>query len=124
MADKLEVLENEKRLKGSTLNQFAQSEASEARGRFSAISNPTVIGSEPTARYPQLPASSPWAGPDLVPTEPPLGYAIDALNPSDPEQSLSQDAALATPDPEPSQVPPLVERPGSGSFSSRIFRRF
>jgi hypothetical protein len=61
-ADRLEVLENEKRLRnqGSTFSQFAESEASTPLGRFNAISNPTIIGSKPSpaTQYPQGPAWS------------------------------------------------------------------
>jgi hypothetical protein len=63
----------------STLHQHGQSAADEiSQGRFAATGAPTVIGSEPTVRYPELP-SDPWSGTDPVPDEPPLGYRIDAM---------------------------------------------
>jgi hypothetical protein len=116
-AERRDVLENEKRLRASTLSQFAQSEAAEARGRFTAHEQSTVVGATPLPKYPQLPASSPWAGPDLVPTEPPLGYAIDELSALEPSSLPSP--AQAPPNPS-SQAPPLAdERLG---FSA--YRRF
>jgi hypothetical protein len=77
-----------------------------------------VIGSEPLARYPQLPASSPWAGPDLVPTEPPLGYAIDELSALEPSCLPSPAQAL----PSRSRAPPLANE-RLGSFGSPTYRR-
>jgi hypothetical protein len=78
--ERRQVVQNQRRLReqGSTFSRFAQADADQRRGRFDAHEKSTMIGSEPLPRYPQLPASSPWAGPDLVPTEPPLGYCIDA----------------------------------------------
>jgi hypothetical protein len=54
--DRLEVLENEKRLKGATLSQFAQADAAEARGRFTAHEQSKVIGSTLVPQYPAGPA--------------------------------------------------------------------
>jgi hypothetical protein len=128
--DRLDVLRNEQRLRnpGTTLNQFAESEANIDRGRFAAHEQSRVIGSEPLPRYPQLPASSPWAGPDLVPTEPPLGYAIDELVPLEPSPSPAQEPlgrlshAAEVPSSSSQALPPLHGE--LGSFSSRTYRRF
>jgi hypothetical protein len=49
--------------------------------RRERLAKPQIVGTEPSARYPHLPASSPWAGPDLVGVEPPLGVEINALEP-------------------------------------------
>jgi hypothetical protein len=117
-AERRDVLENEKRLRASTLSQFAQSEANTPRGRFAAHEQSRVIGTEAIPKYPAA-----FLQHDPVPQEPALGYAIDALNPSDPEQSfsLSQDA-LETPSPSSQVVSPLT---GEGlGFSQRAYRRF
>src|SRR6516225_3156316 len=109
--EKRRVLENDKQ--GST---FLDHTHNDTGGRFSAISNPTVIGTEPLPRYPQLPASSPWAGPDLVGDEPPLS--------DNPAADPSCEVALpreAPPDHARSQaLSPLAARARSGS----LFRRF
>jgi hypothetical protein len=71
-ADRLAALHNEtlqrKRAGASTLLDHVSNDSG---GRFAAIGKPTVIGSEPTAKYPTLPSSSPWSG-DGVGIEPPL----------------------------------------------------
>ena len=106
--EKRRVLENDKQ--GST---FLDHTHNDTGGRFSAISNPTVIGTEPLPRYPQLPASSPWAGPDLVGDEPPLSDN-PAADPSSTEVALPREE---TPNPERSQASlPLAAREGLGSF--------
>jgi hypothetical protein len=136
MEERREVVENERRLRnqGTTFSRFAQADADQRRGRFDEHEKATVNGSEPIVRYPQLPASSPWAGPDLVPTEPSLGYRINDLNPTDPPADPSDLASVPPPmvvqgnGPNPAlgdHAPtPLAERDaGLGSFS-RAFRRF
>jgi hypothetical protein len=125
MEERKSVLRNEQRLRnpGTTFSQFAESEATEARGRFTAHEQSRVIGSEPLPRYPQLPASSPWAGPDLVPTEPALGYAIDAQEPLGPPSSPVAQGNSGDPD-----APPITASSSSGLVSSAgrrpFFRRF
>jgi hypothetical protein len=71
-ADRLEVLENDKRVKGSTFSQFAESDATPL-GRFSAISNPTIIGATKVPNYPAGPA---WCAGDQG-LEPPTGVNIN-----------------------------------------------
>jgi hypothetical protein len=94
----------------STFSQFAQSQADdETGGRFAARGKPMMVGSEQMVRYPQLPASSPWAGPDPVPVEPPTGYAIDEMVPLEPA-SLAQ-APGGSPD-APSSASSMSERGG------------
>jgi hypothetical protein len=136
MKEKRDVLRNDRRVReqGSTFSQFAQSEADTPRGRFDAHEKSTVIGSEPLPRYPQLPASSPWAGPDLVPTEPALGVDVNALEPcGEPHELKAIEPpslpASARPNPAPQHAtpptPPLAGEhvAGLGPFSSRVFRR-
>jgi hypothetical protein len=59
----------------STYAAFAQAEADQPRGRFSAIDKNEVIGSAPVPQYPPLPQNSPWSN-DPVPSEEPLGYSV------------------------------------------------
>jgi hypothetical protein len=73
--EKRRVLENDRK---ATFFQFAQSAATEIGGRFATQAKQTVVGTTPSP-YPQLPSSSPWAGPDPVPDEPPTGYRVDDL---------------------------------------------
>ena len=69
---------------GLTMHGFAQSEANADLGRYGAIGKPTVIGSQPAVKYPQLPSSSPWSGAQPQPgPEPPLSaYDNPALESS------------------------------------------
>ena len=73
---------------GSTY--FAHTHDETGGGRFGAISNPTINGSEPIVRYPELPASTSFHH-DPVPAEPSLGVEIDRL--TDPEQVLDTQLA-------------------------------
>jgi hypothetical protein len=138
MEEKREVLANERRLRnpGTTFSQFAQSEAAEGRGRFTAHEQSKVVGSEPLPRYPQLPASSPWAGPDLVPTEPVLGVDINEMEPVGQPHELKASRAVLEPLP-PAQepldrvmtakaTPSASEKSplGAEGFSQRAYRRF
>jgi hypothetical protein len=78
-AERLEVLENEKRLKGTTLSRFGQSEADTPRGRFSEQGKSTQIGStpNPASQYPKGPA---WTAADQG-TELSLGVDINKVEP-------------------------------------------
>jgi hypothetical protein len=51
---------------------------SDLGGRFATTEHQTITGVVSPAP-PPLPANSPWHGSDPVPTEPPLGYRIDAM---------------------------------------------
>jgi hypothetical protein len=61
----------------------------DAGGRFAAVNAASVVGAEPLVTYPQLPSSSPWAGPDPVPDEPPLGYEVNRLTDHELEPSMT-----------------------------------
>ena len=76
MADKLEVHENEKRLReqGST---FLAHTHNDVGGRFAAISSPVVVGERQIPNYPQGPA---WCAADQE-LEPPLGVDLNAIEP-------------------------------------------
>ena len=73
-------------LDGTTMHQHAVSQADElAQGRFRSQGVPTVTGATPAQQIPQLPSSSPWSGASPGPgLEEPLGYDINALEPSVP----------------------------------------
>jgi hypothetical protein len=77
---------------GTTFHQHAINDADIPRGRFSAISNATVVGSTAIPQYPQ--ASAPFQS-DPVPDEPPLSFDNPALEPS---SSCSAQAPGPTPD--------------------------
>jgi hypothetical protein len=100
----------------STFSTFAEAEANQHKGRYSAELAQTVIGSDPIPKYPALP-SGPWSGEDLVGQEPPLGYSVDG---SRPEQS-SVFPAPALPNPTAPSDPLDVERLGLGSSSPQRF---
>jgi hypothetical protein len=145
-AERLDVLENEKRLKrGSPLSKgtsarggstFLSHTHNDIGGRFAAISSPVVVGEK---KIPQYPAA--YLQHDPVPDEPSLGYRINDLNPTDPpaepsdlapavspsvvqgsvELEPSSNPAQATPSSS-SQVPPLANE--ELGFSQRAYRRF
>jgi hypothetical protein len=79
-AERRRVLANDRRVL-ATYHGVAQTSADDDRGgRFAAVSpTRTVVGAAPIS-YPKLPANSPWAC-DPVPTEPPLGFSVDAMEP-------------------------------------------
>jgi hypothetical protein len=62
----------------TTMHQFAQSDADTPRGRFSTVEAQVVVGATAVPNYPA--ASSAWQ--IQLPDEPPLSYAIDAMEPS------------------------------------------
>jgi hypothetical protein len=119
-ADRKEVLENDKRVRGST---FLDHTTNDTGGRFAQVGAAHVVGSTATPNYPQ--ASAPFQC-DPVPDEPPLGFDNPALNPSDLEPSSS---AAQAPDPT-SNAPSLTplsdgQRTDVGSLSNkRVYRRF
>ena len=122
-AERLMTLRNDQRVReqaqGATMHGFAQSEANADLGRYGAIGKPTVVGSAPISKVPQLPESSPWSGAQPQPgPEPPLDY----LEPS----ALSLLHAEQLPDPAPAAaasvhaplLPDVAQRDAeSGPFS-------
>jgi hypothetical protein len=110
-----------KALVGSTTGMTLHSQAItqielEAQGRHAAIAKASVSGREPAVNYPRMPEGSPWAG-DLVPPEPSLGYAIEALEVTGEPHEVA--ASLATSEGSPSSssdgaagVTSLVLSPG------------
>ena len=73
------VLRNDRlvREQATTFHQFAAVEAEEIRGRFGSTEKATVIGSTPAPDYPAA-----YQQRDPVPTEPPLGVDVNALEPT------------------------------------------
>ena len=69
----------------------------ETGGRF-ADKVSLVVGETPAVQYPRLPAGSPWAG-DPVGLEPPLGFSVDAMEPTGEAHEIQ--ASLATGSPVP-----------------------
>ena len=127
-AERLDVLENEKRLKrGLALSRgtsagggstFLDHTHNDIGGRCAAISSPHVVGEHEIPKYPAGPAWTTDPGSQML--EPPLSYDNPALEPSDLEPSSLPSPAQATPSR--SQAPPLAnERLG---FSQRAYRRF
>jgi hypothetical protein len=71
--------EREQQAQGSTF--LAHTHVDDAGGRFAVVHETTIVGSSLVTKYPQL-SSGPWAGPDIVPPEPPLGYRINDVEPT------------------------------------------
>jgi hypothetical protein len=120
--DRLEVLENEKRLReqGSTYMAHTHNDVG---GRFAAISSPHVVGSESIPKYPAA-----FLQHDPVPDEPVLGVDINEMEPVGQPHELKatlgpslSPVTKVLPSPS-SQVPPLANE-GLG-FSQRAYRRF
>jgi hypothetical protein len=107
--------------KGSTFRDHAEAEANQARGRYSAELAQTVVGSEPIPKYPTLP-SGPWSGEDLVGQEPSLGYSVDEMSRSRPEQFAvipAQSATGGAPAVPAVAAPPSYPSPSPQRFQSR-----
>jgi hypothetical protein len=88
-AERLAMLHNDNpvpRRRAAGASTFLDHVESPAGGRFAELARrerevkPAVIGRDPAAQYPRLPTSSPWFG-DNVGTEPPLGYAVNDMEP-------------------------------------------
>jgi hypothetical protein len=111
--ERRQVLKNDARVRDQQgVSAYIDHQHDEMLGRFSQIGATNVIGS---TAVPQYPAASAHQR-DPVPIEPPLGYRIDDLNPSDPVE-LPSFSQQETGDPTaPSSTIPLiddVERVGS-----------
>jgi len=80
-AERRRILENDRKVPGSTFFAHARASADDERGgRFAAAGKQTVIGISPIS-YPQMPEGNPWRD-DPVPSEGPRGYAIDEQEPT------------------------------------------
>ena len=73
----------------STLHSLANLDNS-LGGRFAV--GGAVSGEEELVRYPRQPEGSPWSGPQ-VGVEPPLGYAIDELEPTGTFEEIQRSAS-------------------------------
>ena len=109
------VLQNDARVREQSRNgdtgTYLSHTHSELGGRFAVAEHQTITGVV-SPSPPALPATSPWAGPDLVGTEPPLGYRIDAM----PELEISTGVSPVSP-PVATDDPALAPSGGSGSAS-------
>jgi hypothetical protein len=108
-----EVSQHEKarilREQASTYHQHAVAQAGElSGGRFGvATPAPTVTGSTPIVKVPQLPSSSPWSGAQPEPgPEPPLNYEINKLTPYELEPSMGSTRPVEDTGGAPSSAPP------------------
>ena len=108
--ERKQVIANERRLRNqaTTFSQFGESDAATSLGRFSAVSNATVIGSTPTpaAAYPAA-----FLQHDPVPDENPLGVDINDMPPcGEPHEVRASKRSVepsSTTDLAPSAVPPF-----------------
>ena len=133
--DRLDYIENEKRLKGTTFVAFAESDNSTPRGRFTEHSTASVVGSTPVPQYPKGPA---WCAADQG-LEPPLGYSVEDhepvgrpfevaasvasnLGPSLPSDQATPSASVQSPPLRSSKRSGPVAGAG-GSLSTRTYRR-
>jgi hypothetical protein len=82
MKDKLAVLRNDQQLRKATYHSLAHADADlERGGRYASLNKLTVTGTGPSGWAPQQPANSFWKC-DPVPAEMPLGYDINAIEPT------------------------------------------
>ena len=97
-AERRRVLDNDRKVRESgTMHAHALADAQIPRGRFSAIDNAEVVGAKPFTNYPAAAAHQA----DPVPDEPPLGFAIDELEPTVSPPPVEAQA------PDPTSLPPL-----------------
>ena len=84
MLERRRTLENERRIREQTGTYLSHTH-SDLGGRYAQIQPENVVGQSAVPQYPA--ASSSWQ--IQLPDEPPLGYRIDDLNPSDPVEPSS-----------------------------------
>jgi hypothetical protein len=110
-AERRDVIENEKRLRGSSSGQgstFLSHTHNDIGGRFAAISSPVVVGTESIPKYPAA-----FLNHDPVPQEPALGVDINEMEPCGQPHELKA-----------SSLGPSSEAPlGAEGLSSRAYRR-
>jgi hypothetical protein len=122
-AERRETLDNDRRVREQGSTYLAHTH-NDTGGRFSAISNPTVVGSSQIPKYPAA-----YLNHDPVPTEPALGVDINEMEPVGQPHEIKATlgppclSPAAPPNPSSQAFPPLADE-GLGSFSSRTFRRF
>jgi hypothetical protein len=126
-AERIETLRNDllvqqqqkqQREQAGTFFSHAQAAVNDtAGGRYASVSPITVVGADPTLKYPA-------AGPhqrDPVGVEPPLGVSVDAMPGDEPSAGLSAAEHLGAPAaavaPPSELVPPLADdvEPGAGA---------
>jgi hypothetical protein len=107
-------LRNKTSGEATTFRTFAESDANQARGRYSAELATTVVG---TTEFPPYPAASGPFQRDPVPDEPPLGFSVPR-----PEPIVASPLVRATPTPAALSTPLDIERVGAGFSSPQRFR--
>ena len=110
--EKRAVLDNDRKVQGGTYFSHGKAAAEDTLGgRFAVTNRAQVTGATPY-NFPRISESSVWAIPDRVGTEPPLGYAIDELEPTgeifEQEQSMQTTSSPAASG---DDVAPLSSRP-------------
>jgi hypothetical protein len=113
-----------RRILKDTLHGRAVAEQDTIGGRYAAESKQRVVGSA-SFKYPQLPEGS-WGNQGVaVPSEPPLGFSVDAVEPlgtaAEIEQSL-REVRDGTGTPTEPSSPGDAEAPRGGSVSTHASR--
>jgi hypothetical protein len=113
-AERRRVLRNDARVREQSRNRdtsaYIDHAHSELGGRYAITEHATITGVV-SPSPPPLPDSSPWAGRDPVPDEPPLGYEIDRI----PESESAAASILPVAD---TDDPASAPSGGSGSATS------
>jgi hypothetical protein len=122
-AERRETLINDAKVREQqNSGTFLSHTHSDLGGRYSGVGAQTIVGAEPTTRYPAASAHQH----DPCGTEPPLGYSVSELTPFELEPSMSSHVQAQAPDgpPAPSiaRSPSAMSSSGPSSFS-RLRRR-
>ena len=119
------TLENDRKVReGATYHSYAQSSVNDERGgRFAAADKQVVTGSSPYS-FPRISEASPWAVPDQVGTEPPLGYNIDEQPTTG--ETFEVEASMqsaSSPPADDAPAPPVSGSPTARTGGASKFRR-
>jgi len=82
--------DDRRRTRGLTFHDVALGEAGTVQGRFASVAKTQVTSG--VFEYPKLPASSPWST-NPLPEEPPLGFDVNALEPTGTAAEIEQSMA-------------------------------
>ena len=101
----------------NTYHARAQHDLDESGGRYAKLEPRTVVG---TTAIPQMPGGAEWcSSATSVPDEPPLGAAVDAMEPCGEAFELRQSLVIAAEDGDPgADSLHAAEQPGS--FRRRV----
>jgi hypothetical protein len=121
--ERRDVIENEKRLRGSSSGQgstFLSHTHTDIGGRFAAISSPHVVGEKQIPKYPAA-----FLQHDPVPDEPALGVDVNALEPCGEPHELKATLGRPSLSPVTKATSSASKAPlGAEGLSSRTYRRF